>query len=57
MMKLDDAGTRPRVRLALGHHLGYVIGSNVSDSWDFTIESRDFAAALRCIFSAAPVAR
>ena len=42
---------------ALGHHLGYVIGTNVSESWDFKIEPDCFAAALRSVFGAAPFAR
>jgi capsular polysaccharide biosynthesis protein len=43
------------IATALGHHTGYVIGPNLPDSWDFTIDPGDFAAALRCISGAAPL--
>lgn len=38
---------------ALGHHMGYVIGKNVTDAWDFVIDPEHFAAMLRCVFSGA----
>lgn len=41
---------------ALDHHTGYIIGTNVSEKWDFAVAPQHFAAALRCIFSGAPLA-
>ena len=41
---------------ALGHHTGYVIGTNLPDSWDFVVEPGHFAAALRCISGDLPLA-
>jgi capsular polysaccharide biosynthesis protein len=45
------------IATALGHDIGYVIGTNVAESWDFRIEPSHFAAAMRCISGGAPLAR
>jgi capsular polysaccharide biosynthesis protein len=38
---------------ALGHHMGYVIGTNIPDKWDFIIEPENFATTLHFVFGGA----